>query len=274
MQEYLERIHYPEMENYRRKFKNSIRWNGIDDLDKKVIVVYCEGGYGDVVQFCRYFKELKTKGCEVILYCSRPLMRILSKVEGVDGLWDNLDKVPKHDYHVLSMSLPFLLEEQPVEFPYVKIDNKIEVPKDKLKIGIAWEGNPDHTNNDLRSCPLKFLKPLWEIKNSQIFMVQKEVKLQTLTEDCQSLELYSSKINDFYDLAVLINEMDVIVTVDTSVVHIAGALNKPTYLMLSNPEDPRWEVKEWYPNVTIIRQVRSWGPVVKEIVSRIKKGLK
>ncbi len=276
MKEYLERIHYPEMTLYRTLFKNSERWNGVDKLENKVLIIYCEGGYGDIIQFARYFEFLKDKKSTIILYCKTELWRLLSQLEGIDGVWYDETKIPKHDFHILSMSLPFLLGElETTKFPYLKIKEPTDLGKYKkfFKIGIAWEGNPNHTNNELRSCPLKLFKPLWSIPNSKIFMMQDGIQLPSLSEGCEELELYGTKMSDFFDTASLIESMDVIITVDTSIVHIAGALNKPTYLMLSNPEDPRWEVQEWYPSVTIIRQIRSWIPVISEIVNRIKKDM-
>jgi len=121
------------------------------------------------------------------------------------------------------------------------------------RIGIAWEGNPNQTENDLRSCPLKYFKRL----NGSLFSLQHKMYLDHLRKDCEDMELLSIKINDFYDVAVLINSVERVVTVDTGVMHLAGAMGAKTDGLIHFTCDPRWRKdskRVWYPSVKFHHQ--------------------
>lgn len=162
--------------------------------------------------------------------------------------------LPEHDCHILSLSLPFILKDPKVEFPYIKINTKKDLKEynNDFKIGIAWEGNPNHSNNDKRSCPLKYFKHLVSSK-SKLFMIQQHVHLKELTNGAEDLDLLGYEIKDMYDTAELINIMDIIVSVDTSVLHLAGALNKNCFGLIKKEHDPRWNVRIWYNSIKFIR---------------------
>jgi hypothetical protein len=253
------RLSHPKMEYYREVYKHSERWNGIDSLDGKTIIVYCEQGFGDTIQFCRYFSLFKN--CEVILHCPLKLHRLLSqfKFKMIDR---NDPNIPKHDFHVLSMSLPFCFEEGvEIKHPYIHITEKtdlheLNLPDDIIKIGIKWEGNPEHSNNEIRCCPLIFFKKLADkFPKIKFFALHNVFHNLSYLDGCDDLELYSSTSEDFYDTAMFINAMDMIITTDTSALHLAGALNKKTIGLLSNPCDERWNINiNWYPSVEFIKQ--------------------
>ncbi len=258
MPENLDRLSHPKMEYYRHVYKNSERWNGSDNIDGKTVVVYCEQGFGDIIQFSRYIPALKERCGHVIMHCPQALHRLFEQY-GVE-LLDKFDEnVPKHDYHVCSMSLPFVLEQIEVPVPYLKVDEAELIDFDGVKIGIAWEGNPEHSNNDERNCPLRHFFTL-ALPKTQLYMVQKEIHIPELIDGAETMNLMGAELNDFYDTAKLLNSMDFVVSVDTSVVHLAGAMGVPTFVMLSHNHDPRWEVANWYPSLTFIKQCQpnSW----------------
>lgn len=258
--ECLDRLSHAKMEFYRDCYKDSERWNGIESLAGKKVVVYCEQGYGDIIQFARYIPFLKKEGCEVVLHCPEALNRLFAEF-GCEMIDRYNPHIPEHDYHIPSMSLPFDLGNPEVTFPYLHVDemmdlSEAQLPKGCVKIGIGWEGNPEHSNNDERCCPLMHFKRLTEkLPNAKLFTLHPVFHNSDYVLGAEDMELYGATLDDFYDTAKLINAMDMVVTVDTSVLHLAGALNKKTFGLLSYQHDPRWDIDvNWYPSIQLLRQ--------------------
>ena len=247
--DFIERTYLNKMTFYRETYKNRPRWNGRTTLKQKTVIIYCEQGFGDIIQFYRYFPLIANQCKNLILHCPKELHRLFKEFECIDKRDSNL---PNHDYHVLSMSLPFLLKDITTQYPYLNATPK-EV-SNKLKIGIAWEGNPDHSNNDERNCPLYYFDMLTHLPDVQLFMVQQKIHTEALACGINNMEIFQTELNDFYDTAEIIQSMDFIVSVDTSVLHLAGALGKRSYGLLSFRHDSRWDVKNWYPSVRTIAQ--------------------
>jgi len=249
-----ERINNPVMEYYRHVYSFSKKWNGKQSLENKKVIVYCEQGYGDIIQFLRYIKPLKSRGCEVCLHIPKELHPLMPYVQGVDTFLDKQNSIlPQHDYHILSLSLPFLLDIKEISSePYIDYKNKINLEEKEgcINIGIAWEGSPEHSKNLDRCCPLKHFKILLK-DNVNLFMLQDKIYMPQLVEDVD-FDLYSININDFGDTASLINSMDFVVTVDTSILHLSGAMGKRTYAILGEDPDPRWQIAHWYDSVTLL----------------------
>jgi len=270
MNEYLERLNDPRMDHYKKVYKKSKKWDGIFNLNGKTVITYCEQGYGDCIQFARYFPYLKRLGCRLIAACPKELHRLFKAQSKIDDVLDKESAdLPDHDFHVLSMSLPFLLKKTDMTFqkkPYIFVNEKVDLGELSKyhKIGIAWEGNPEHTNNMERSCPVKYFRSLESEKN-KLFMLNNEAHLPELIDE--EIELYSTEIEDFYDTAKLINSMDVIVTVDTVALHLAGAMGKKLYGLFSHRYDPRWSAGRWYPTMTSIKQSSSgdWESVFGKV---------
>jgi ADP-heptose:LPS heptosyltransferase len=271
------RLSSPLMEKYRELFSQSQQWKGTDSLTNKRVVVYCEQGFGDIIQFARYFKHLKDDlDAYIILYAHSELRRLLQHLadEFIDK--ELCEKLPDHDYHVLSMSLPFILGEHGtllMSAPYINVPdvNNVEGYESCFKIGIAWEGNPTHSNNLDRCCPLEYFAQLAEIPNTQLFILQNRIHNHKLLKNCDNLDICGAELNDFWDTAALINAMDIVITVDTSVLHLAGAMGKQTYGLLSFRHDPRWGVQNWYPSVKLITQKRAgdWDSVFDELFKQL-----
>lgn len=274
MQEDKSRLAGPKMAYYRKVFRNSKRWDGKVSLEGKRVIVYGEQGYGDIIQFARYLAPLKTRGCEVIVYCPKDLHRLMLCCAGVDGVLDKDDpNLPAHDFHTLSMSLPFQVgvqEESPT--PYFNVPGKTNLGPEHegyYKIGIAWEGNPEHASNHIRSCPLKLFKNIVGPR-IRLFILQNECHLPSLAAGAEDMDFYMKEPGDFLETAEFVNAMDLVVSVDTAVLHMAGALGKPAFGLLAFPNDFRWHVRSWYPSVVLLRQGNSgrWPPVFANLRKR------
>lgn len=269
LQEYIERLSLPSMSLYREVYRNSERWNGDDPLEGKQVIVFGEAGDGDMIHFSRYIPLLLQRQCQVMFHCPTRLHRLFEQF-GITMLDAEQTDLPPHDYHIPSMSLPFVLNQTDVKLPYLN-GTQVDLGYNGTKVGIAWEGNPQHSNNDERSCPLRYFKKL--VSPDRRFYVTKGVIHSTeLIEGAEDFDLYGWPIKDYQDTADLLSSVDYVVSVDTSVVHIAGAIGKKIYLLLSYRCDPRWAVKEWYDNMTIIRQTKpdDWGTVMETLADLLE----
>ena len=268
--DYLERVNHPRMSFYRRVYKNSKVWNGKDSIFGKTIIIYCEQGIGDTIQFAGYFHYLKQLGCHTIVACATSLHRLfLQCVSGVDEVIDkSTTKLPNHDYHALSLSLPFYFpEDLNVKSPYINYKEKADLSMiPGKKIGIAWEGNPEHSHNDQRVCPLKYFKILAG-QNVNFISLQKEMHKSELVLGAEDMAVYGIDLGDYLDTAALINALDEVVVVDTSVLHLAGAMGKTIHGLLSYQHDPRWFLSKWYSNIRIFKQPvdGDWETVFKDV---------
>jgi ADP-heptose:LPS heptosyltransferase len=260
-----ERIAHPQMEYYRHVYKDSKQWDK-SDLTDKSIIVYCEQGFGDIIQFLRYVPMLKQKyECHVILHCPSPLKRLVaSQAWGVDFIDKKDPNIPEHDFHVLSMELPFLLDQEPDTKPYLHISLKEDLPEG-FNIGICWESG--ESNNE-RDCPLKYFKKLGEQGN--LIALQHEIRRQDLIDGCADwTHLFGFACNDFLDTAKAINAVDVIVSVDTAILHLAGAMGKHVFGLLHNDCDARWQFK-WYENIHNLKG-DNWEQILKHVTWMIQK---
>lgn len=268
MDECADRLENPLMEYYKHVYQDSQRWNEDCGPLKGKVIVYAEQGYGDVIQFARYLPMLKEKGCEVVYHCPKPLHRLFGCLD-IDLLDKENPELPDHDFHVLSMSLPFILGEQRgKQFPYLTVPEKadLETDLDIKKIGICWEGSPNNLSAH-RNCPLSYFKVL-ENNFTKLFTLQKDMYSQELLNGCADMNLYGTEMDDFYDTAKIINALDMVVTVDTAVLHLAGAMNKLVYGLLNVDHDPRWDIDNWYDSAVIVRikEHNNWHAALKTVV--------
>lgn len=261
----------------------------------KTVYVYSEQGIGDLIQFSRYLPLLKKKGAKVILEsqasCAK-LMEETYKVDVVarpDSVWP---VVPNGvDYGLSICSLPGIfgagIEEIPNK-PYIKQPKRKKpdfLKTDKFKIGICWAGNADHQNDSRRSMFLKDMSPLFNLENCQLFSLQskwnpnrvwsgRHVNLVDGSPPSYILDL-APYLNDFRDTAYCIGEMDLIISVDTSVAHLSAAMGRPTWILIDQNNDWRWGLKgngsRWYPSARLFRQERigDWRSVVEDVVKEL-----
>ena len=259
----------------KRKIDAGKKWEG-QSFYGKTLFVYEEQGMGDTIQFMRYLPFVQKLGGSVIFEVVPPLMRLVEPFKGFDRLWvgqKNVDTRPvdRFDYHFPLLSLPGLfnttLENIPAKNPYLYADEelvriwKMRIRnKSGLKIGVVWAGHPEHTNDVNRSTLLSAFSVLKEIKGISLFSLQKE-KYEKWT-DINALEIVDQdlgeEISDFADTAAIIENLDLVISIDTAVVHLAGALGKEVWTLLPFSPDWRWmidrEDSPWYPTMRLFRQ--------------------
>ncbi|MCU0541345.1 MAG: tetratricopeptide repeat protein [Oscillatoriaceae cyanobacterium Prado104] len=240
-------------------------WDG-SDLQGKTILLHAEQGLGDTIQFVRYASIVRSKGGRVIVGCYPQLQRLFATVAGIDLLAVKGEPLPEFDLQAPLLSLPYILgttlETIPATTAYLSVPPGVEfalLPDRNLKVGIVWAGNPKHRKNKQRSCSLKHFLPLLEVSGTSFYSLQKE-----LSEDDRALlnrtaiiDL-SPHLRDFADTAAAISQLDLVISVDTSVAHLAGALGKPVWVLLAFSPDWRWlwqrEDSPWYPTARLFRQ--------------------
>lgn len=262
-------------------------WLGEDSLEGKTIVVRAEQGLGDTIQFCRYAHVLEDLGAKVTLEVQKPLLKLLSSRKGAFLISDGGISFSKYDFYCPLMSLPLAckttVDTIPATVPYLftnegnlKIWKKRLGVKSKPRIGIVWAGSMTHQNDSNRSIPLRMFAPLLQC-DVEFHSIQKEMKAgdaEFLAEN--KITTHEENLLDFSDTASLVSEMDLVITVDTSVAHLAGALGKPFWLLLHFEPDFRWMTERkdspWYPTVRLFRQPRmdDWQSVISEVRAELE----
>ncbi len=273
-------------------------WKG-EDLNGRTILVHDEQGYGDTFQFVRYLPLVKARGGRVIFECHNKLGPILQGCEGYDQLIERstVESVPdvSFDCQIHLMSLPYIfntrLETIPAQIPYLKADQGlVEKWKSRLendtrfKIGICWAGSPRHTNEAVRSCPLQAFSALCAVEGVSLYSLQKGPAIEQVNGLTEPFELHRIDMDldhgaRFVDTAAVIENLDLVISIDTSIVHLAGALGRPVWTLLSTSPDWRWLVagvtNPWYPTMRLFRQAEpgNWAGVFKDVVKDLTKKL-
>ncbi len=285
--EYEWRLRAPELQSFIRQWPVP-RWQG-DGIAGRTILLHAEQGLGDTLQNIRFAEAVAARGARVVAAVQAPLLRLAATAPGVAAVVGPEDSMPAFDVHVPLMSLPFVLGATPeqlgVAVPYLRSDPArrqeaaAQVTRHgirALRIGIAWSGATGTHYNLRRACPLDVLAPLFQLPGTCWFSLQKDnagfgaarpgaIQDQPLVE----LELR----NDFDGTAALVDALDVIVTVDTSMAHLAGALGKTVLLLLPSAPDWRWGTTggdtAWYPTAQLFRQPVSgdWSEPVARIAT-------
>ncbi len=258
-------------------------WDG-KDLAGKTILLCPEQGLGDAIQFVRYVELVKQKGGRVIFWCLPHLERLFAQVSGIDQLIVSPKAAPDFQLRAQLLSLPYLLqttlETIPAKVPYLAPPPDLEcyLPENsQLKVGIVWSGNPKHSQNKVRSLPLKLLSKLLDIPGAEFYSLQKELTAddRALLEQLPIADL-SSHLHDMADTAAAILALDLVISVDTSVAHLAGALGKPVWVLLCFVPDWRWmlerEDSPWYPTARLFRQSAAgdWDGVLERAILALK----
>lgn len=266
-------------------------WLGVEDIANKTILLHAEQGLGDTIQFCRYASAVAAKGARVILEVPRALKSLLKTLPGPSLVVTKDEKIPDCDYHCPLLSLPLAfktdLSNIPVDIPYFSVENgRIErwqqslgQSNGKLRIGLAWSGSPSHKNDHNRSMPLSSIMAPLQALDAELFSLQKEVRAEDTAAMTQGSRIrnFADELHDFSDTAALISMMDVIVSVDTSVAHLAGALGKPLFVLLAHIPDWRWLLNRndspWYPTAQLLRQPErgDWHSVCQKLALGLQR---
>ncbi len=248
-------------------------WMG-EALDGKVILIHSEQGFGDAFQFVRYVRDVAERGARVVLECDPQVARLFRGLADVELLRVKGMVLPAFDVHVPLMSLPLLcdtdLSSIPAEIPYLAVDEElIEAWRERTRtdsgaasaprVGLAWAGRASHPNDRARSIPVEHLLPLLAHTEARFFGLQfdPEADDQELLVEAGLVD-FSPFIRDFADTAAGIANLDLVITVDTAVAHLAGAMGKPVWLALPHVAEWRWlkdrEDSPWYPTMRLFRQ--------------------
>jgi len=261
-------------------------WRG-EPLTGRSLLLHPEQGFGDTIQFARYAPMVKAKGAgRVILVCQPALVRILSTIEGVDQVLAQGSPLPTYDLHAPLLSLPRLfgttLATVPAPISYLRAPTgpgfELERPPGtRLAVGLVWAGKPSHRNDHNRSCPLAQFLALMGDPRIAFYSLQKGPRAADIVETGAATILrdLSRHLEDFADTARAIQQLDLVITVDTAVAHLAGALGRPVWVALPAAGDWRWirgrEDSPWYPSMRLFRQERlgAW----EEVMSRMSEAL-
>jgi hypothetical protein len=266
------------------------QWRGESDPNGKTILIFSEQGLGDSIQFCRYATMLAEAGANVLVEVQPSLKALLSRLSGIKQVFARGETLPAFDLQCPIMSLPLAfsttLETVPANVPYLTASPAKSTewqarlgPKSKPRIGIAWSGSPTQKNDRNRSIPLARLALIAADPRFEFHVLQKDIQerdraaLATLPD----LRLHGDALIDFDDTAALTAEMDLIVSVDTAAAHLAGAMEKPVWTMLTFAPDWRWmmtrEDNPWYPTMRLFRQSRhgDWDGVLGRVRAELDK---
>jgi Flp pilus assembly protein TadD len=246
------------------------RWRG-ETLNGRTILLHAEQGLGDAIHFVRYVPLVVARGGRVIIECQPELVRLFQTVDGADQVVPVGQALPKFDLHCPLMSLPLVmrttLQSVPVNIPYIRCEpwkNELGGSQSDLKVGLVWAGRPTHSNDRNRSMKLTQFAPLAAVPGVTFHTLQKGTAAAQALSPPSGLRLvdHSAELHDFVDTASLIGALDLIVSVDSSVAHLAGALGKPVWVLLPFVPDWRWMRDRtdtpWYPTMRLFRQTQ-WG---------------
>ncbi|MDD5298546.1 MAG: tetratricopeptide repeat protein [Rhodocyclaceae bacterium] len=260
------------------------RWSGATGISGKTLLLHAEQGLGDTLQFVRYVDKLSALGARVILEVQEPLKTILQSYPGTSGVFVKGEELPDFDFHCPLMSLPHAFRTDLSGIPAPA--RYLVAPAERVAhwsqrlggqptphIGLVWSGNPAHGDDHNRSLPLSSLASLWQDGKRSFLCLQKEIREQDrgVLDASPWLIKLSPELMDFAETAAVIENLDLIITVDTSVAHLAGALGKPVWILLPFVPDWRWLLDRsdspWYPSARLFRQRQpgNWESVIRNL---------
>jgi len=258
-------------------------WLGQEEIAGKTILLHAEQGLGDTIQFCRYVPLVVARGARVVLEVQKSLQELMSSLDGVAHIISRGDPLPDFDLQCPLLSLPLAfrtrLETIPSAVPYLRASPQASSnwerrlgPTDRPRIGLVWSGNPTNPRDHIRSIGFNSFLSLLDI-NTTFISLQKDVRAADamVLNGRRDLLHFGDELRNFSDTAALISNLDLVITVDTSVAHLAGALAKPVWVLLSFLGDWRWlcdrEDSPWYPTARLFRQgaTRAWDNVIARV---------
>jgi hypothetical protein len=259
------------------------QWRG-EDLDGRTILLHAEQGFGDTLQMVRYVPMVAARGGRVILEVPDALLPLLADLKGAAALLGRGSALPDFDLHCPLMSLPLAfgttLDTIPSDVPYLRAPtgrlNAWRARLDNLpcpRIGLVWSGKPSHKNDHNRSIPLATFAPAVRQTGLTFVSLQREYRDADRTDLARwpNLKRFDHALTDFADTAALIDQLDLVIAVDTAVAHLAGAMGKPLWVLLSHIQDWRWLLghadSPWYPTARLLRQpqIGDWDSVIAKL---------
>ncbi len=260
------------------------QWRGREEVRDRTMFVYAEQGTGDTIQFARYLPMLSARGARVVFQAQTSLVALLQPL--ADRVISRNEPLPEFDFQCPMMSLPLAfntdLSTIPADIPYIFADparvshwHERLGPRRRHRIGVVFSGNPEHVSDLQRSIPAAEFFPLLRSTGVDFHVLQTEIR----DADAAVLAAYpnvrrhADALHDFSDTAALIAQMDLVISVDTSVAHLAGAMGKPVWILLQYNNDFRWlqdrDDTPWYPTARLFRQpaMQQWRPVIGAVTA-------
>ena len=271
-------------------------WDGRADIRGKRLLLFTEQGFGDSIQFIRYIPLLAERGAEIILHCQPELLTLFTQVEGVSEVREkdlnappvtHGDGLPKLDYYQALLTLPQLMETSvatvPMNVPYLCGNSRkqIQLPAadtDKLKVAVTWCSNLANVKLTKRNLTFDMIAPILDVEGVQFYNLQmKEPKAQAgqAFADGKIIDI-TTMLSDFSDTSSMLEQLDLVISVDTGLVHLCGSMGLPVWVMMPFTADWRWLLytskTNWYPSMTIYRQSfpYQWDDVFSRIIADLQ----
>jgi tetratricopeptide (TPR) repeat protein len=277
------------------QFANAAAWRG-EPLEGRTVLLVPEQGFGDTIQFARYAPIIAARGGKVILGVQPELSRLMrTGLSGVDHVVANGEVVPRYDLHCPLLSMPralgTTLDTIPADIPYLRADPaaaarwsaRLDSSEAGLRVGIVWGGNPKHVGDRQRSLAFERLAPLWSIPGVRWFSLQvgdRAAPLRHTPSDllpADGIEDLAPDLTDFAETAAVLTGLDLVISADTAVAHLAGALGVEVWTLLPAAPDWRWlrsgATTPWYPTMRLFRQDarRDWAPVLNNVADALRQ---
>jgi tetratricopeptide (TPR) repeat protein len=287
---YESRWQLEEVHPHRRNFPQA-SWLGSEPIEGKTILLHSEQGLGDTIQFSRYVPLLAERGAEVVLEVPRSIARLMAGLTGGATIVAAGDRLPAFDLHCPLLSVPGLVgttvESVPARVPYLAADAKLvaqwreRLPPGGIRIGIVWQGNPSGAIDRGRSAPLAHFAPLARLPGIRLVSLQQHHGLEQLDRLPAGMAVetlgpdFDSGPDAFVDAAAVIMGLDFVISTDTAIVHLAGALGRPVWVALKAAPHWTWMVDRddspWYPSARLFRQTRDgdWRDVFERMAAKM-----
>ncbi len=271
-------------------------WNGMRMPNGRLLLI-ADQGYGDMIQFARYIPWVKERVPNLVIGWGPEVTALLGNHPAIDTVIGKWADVPQHDAYVLLSTLPQLFNTElhtiPNPIPYLSIDpariahwaNRLNTTlrsngaQIRPRVGIAWSGRPTHPNNARRSMRLQTLAPILSNPDIDFVVLQKPFPEEdrAYAATLPNLHDISPDLESFAETGAVIANLDLVVAVDTAIVHLAGALGAPAWVLVPEPADWRWlvgrEDSVWYPTLRLFRQTKptEWAPVLERVATALKE---
>ncbi|MBF0194280.1 MAG: glycosyltransferase family protein [Magnetococcales bacterium] len=266
------------------------KWRG-EPLEGKNLIIICEQGFGDSLQFVRYIPILRKKCAKLLLITQNNLIPLLQSIPEIDLITNQNHNLGRIDYYCPLLSIPQILKTTlktiPNKIPYIESIAELtnqwqpKFSQKKINVGLVWEGKPLFQNDPLRrrSTTLNDFAPLGNIENVEIFSLQKGPPAKQIESTPDNVDIVDldQHINNFADTAAIIANLDIVITIDTATAHLSGAMGKATWVLLPFSPDWRWGLESdttpWYPKSLMFRQItpNQWQEPISQMVSLLKK---
>lgn len=267
-------------------------WDGEGEIAGRTVLLHWEQGFGDTIQMARYAKVARSLGADVVLQVQNPLKTLLEGLDPEIRVIGEDEATPAYDLHVPLMSLPLALRSQvkgiPAEPSYLSADpartaafvERLGPKGSRPRAGLVWRGAPGHMNDLKRSLPREMLERLLGLDLEWVSLQKGLDADERALLEARGVRMLDAELADFADTAAAIMALDLVISVDTSVVHLAGALGRPVHVLLPFDPDWRWQLRRsdspWYPSARLVRQPRpgDWASAIADLETSLGASLR